>query len=165
MSHVNTIKRESITKKIKNEVKNALIKLSDMWDDVKSVIAWLFVGLVGILLFFFRSMYFDFRKVYKWYEATNQDKTHGCAKHGEMVDDINKINLHIQTVEGNSKKYFGELSSKMEYNHSLLLEKMNSIIELNKQNNGFVKEELNSIKSNIDRVEKSVTSASKKNFS
>lgn len=113
------------------------------WDDVKTVLAYVLLGLIGILFFFFKGFFRQHRKVYDFYMNT-KDK---CILHEEAMDNVNKINLKLVQVDMESKNQYKELLLRLENNHQIMM-----------SNFGNVNKNFNQIENKLDNLDKKIDS-------
>lgn len=119
------------------------------WDDLKTVFAYVLLGLVTTLFFFFKGFFRQHRKVYDFYLNT-KDK---CNVHEDAMSEISDIKLKLVQVDMESKNQYKELLLRLDNNHRTMMSKFNDV------NTNF-----NQIESKLDKLDKKIDLKQDKNF-
>jgi hypothetical protein len=119
----------------------------EMFKILKDIAGWLFLAIIGIITWFFKSIYSEHQKMHNHY---NKIKDFDFIK---LQREMENIRFEINKVEFESKRYWQDHKTQMETNQSILIERINSIIDNNKNSTNVIKELFHSLEKRIEKLE------------
>ena len=98
--------------------------MTQLYENLKDIIMWVFTALIGIIVWFLKGFYSEFREIQRFY-----------AKHKELdlnklITEIESVKKEISKVESDSKRYWSEHKINMDNNQKIILEKLGHTHEM-----------------------------------
>ena len=98
--------------------------MTQIYDTLKDIIMWVFTALIGIIVWFLKGFYSEFREIQRFY-----------AKHKELdlnklITEIESVKKEISKVESDSKRYWSEHKINMDNNQKIILERLSHTHEM-----------------------------------
>lgn len=121
--------------------------MMDLFNIIKDVAGWLFLAIIGIFTWFFKSIYSQHNAMHDHFQKTKD------FDYQNLKREMENIKFEITKVEFESKRYWNDHKNQMESNHQIILERINHMNENTKANSIMIKDLFNELKSRIDKLE------------
>jgi len=112
-----------------------------IWDDIKNVIAWAFIGLLGVISWFFKEKNKQHTEMFDHY---NNSK--------DVVITVKILEEKLNKVENDGKRFWKEHELNMANNQSLLMQKLDSYCDKQCMIDLHLKEQLHEVKESLDKL-------------
>lgn len=126
------------------------MELKEVLNDLKGITAWLFMALIGVLLWFFKSVYSEFNEMKTFFNKWRDIDIKTLSK--ELED----LKIEVKKIELESKRYWNEHKNQMESNQQILLERINHTNENNKAAAQTIKEFFEALEKRLERLENKI---------
>jgi hypothetical protein len=123
---------------------------TDLLQNLKEITIWLFLALIGVLTWFFNSIYSEFKEMKSFFNKWRDTDFNSLTK--ELED----LKMEVKKVEFESKRYWSEHKNQMENNQAILLEKLNHTNENNKAATSMIKDLFKSLEDRMTRIENKI---------
>lgn len=121
--------------------------MAEFYDGIKSVAVWLFTALIGVLIWFFKGIYSDFKEMQSFYTK------HREIELSKIMAEIESLKRELQKVELESKRYWNDHKTQMENNQKILLERINHNNDNTKASTQMLVDCLERVEKRMDRIE------------
>jgi hypothetical protein len=123
---------------------------TDLLQNLKEITIWLFLALIGVLTWFFNSIYSEFKEMKSFFNKWRDTDFNSLTK--ELED----LKMEVKKVEFESKRYWSEHKNQMENNQAILLERLNHTNENNKAAVVMIKDLFKSVEDRMTRIENKI---------
>ena len=124
--------------------------MAELYNSLKDVIMWIFTALIGVIVWFLKGFYTDFKEMQNFYEK------HKEVDFGKFLEKLNQVEKEVSKVESESKRYWSEYKITMENNQKIILERISTKEDNNKLHTQMIKEYFERLEKQMTKLEEKI---------